>query len=366
MQKKRVLIIDFNGTSPTYTHYFALGLVSSGMDVEILGFKNPSYLNDFDTLNRYIGINIYNKHINYALNWLYLMLISRKYNVLHFQWLPLMNFTSLELFLIKSLKFLNMNVFYTIHNFFPHDCDDSRIQKRYLKLYKSIDNLVVHTNSTYNKLYEYGVVKKEKNIVLINHGYFYSEFYEVYKSNNNDINFLMLGRISPYKGYHDAFILLNRLIELGFKAKLNILGKCDDPIFFESLKEEVKFFNLDNVVQIENKFVECRELILKYNKSTFSLMPYCEIEQSGVLFTSIGLRVPVLGYDVGGLGDEIQNGKNGYLVNYGDVEELSKVVLSAIKEHALMVNYINSSVKKDLWHQNGHILKEYYFKENTK
>lgn len=364
-KKQKILVIDFNGTSPTYTHYFTLGLASSGMEVEILGFKNPSYLNDFNKLSTYIGINIGNKHINYILNWIYLIFIARKYAVLHFQWFPLMAFNSFELILIKYLKLTNNNLFYTIHNFFPHNCQDEKIKNRYLSLYRLIDNLIVHTSSTYAKLEKYGILSNDKNVILINHGYFYSEFYESNKKNQNGINFLMLGRISEYKGYRDAFILVKKMTQLGMNVKLHIQGKCDDHAYFNDLKEDVRRYELDEMVILENKFIECEDLIQKYNESTFCLMPYREIEQSGVLFTSIGLRVPVIGYEVGGLRDEIHDGKNGYLVNIGNVDELYSATILALKGHVEMVDYINSSVKKNLWRQNGEILKKHYFREYT-
>ena len=52
-----------------------------------------------------------------------------------------MNKTSLELYLFKVLQKINPNVFYTVHNFYPHDSNDPKVQKRYLKLYKIINKL---------------------------------------------------------------------------------------------------------------------------------------------------------------------------------------------------------------------------------
>ena len=41
---KKILVIDFNGTSALYTHYFSKGLVDGNNEVKILGKKTPSFL----------------------------------------------------------------------------------------------------------------------------------------------------------------------------------------------------------------------------------------------------------------------------------------------------------------------------------
>ena len=50
---KKILVIDFNGTSALYTHYFSKGLVEGNDEVKIINKKKPSFLDVFEDLNEY-------------------------------------------------------------------------------------------------------------------------------------------------------------------------------------------------------------------------------------------------------------------------------------------------------------------------
>ena len=101
---KKILVIDFNGTSALYTHYFSKGLVEGNDEVKILGKKKPSFLDVFEDLNEYLGFNFGFKFLDYVLNWFWLLFNYQKFDTIVIQWLQLLKYTSVE---IKLLNYLN-------------------------------------------------------------------------------------------------------------------------------------------------------------------------------------------------------------------------------------------------------------------
>lgn len=351
-----VLVVDLNGTAPTYTYYFAKGLKAGNIDVAILGHKNQEYLKVHPDKLHYIGFQRFPKAINYVFNWLLLFAIAKKYKAIHFQWLPFLNKSSIELYLIKMLKCLNSNLFLTVHNFYPHDSQDPKIQGRYLKIYKIIKHLVVHTDKTAELILKH---TGRKDVIFINHGYFYKEFLNGNVGFHRDDVISMLGFIRPYKGVEDAIKVVASLKSKNRKLKLLVAGKCDEK-YFQELKLLIDNLQVSSEVVLHNGFLSTIELIETYKKSKISLLPYKKIDQSGVLMTSLGLSVPVVGYDVGGLKEVVKNGRNGYLVGKNDLHALERAIEFCLEHHSEITSNILYDLKKDLWNENVHVLQKVY------
>lgn len=356
LNMKKILIVDFNGTAPIYTHYFSQGLSKSNWDVKILGHKNSEHLNFSSTLTPYIGTQIFGKSINYLINWIYLLKICKKYDIINIQWFQMLNKTGLELYLIRILKFLNPNIYYTVHNIYPHNCINKKLLKRYNRLYQIIDNFLIHTQKSKKQIQD--IVNTKKKYVNINHGYFYNEFSED-KKEFSQIKLLMIGYISKYKGITDAIKVVSILKKDNYNVILSIKGLCNnDKDYLNEIHELITELDLEENVLIENKFITTTELVHAYQSATFSIMPYKKIEQSGVLFTSLGLGTPVVAYDIGGLSDIIISGRNGYLARQNDIDDLSKGIINCLNNYEMIKTNLSKGSKNNLWVLNGPILNE--------
>ncbi|MBU2900550.1 glycosyltransferase family 4 protein [Maribacter dokdonensis] len=352
---KRVLIVDFNGTAPTYNYYFVKGLLHEGLDVKVLGKENDTFTAIHEEKIKYIGINSGLKFLDYIMNWIMLFFLAKQYDVIHFQWLPMLKFTSIELSLLKMLRKTNKNIFYTVHNFFPHNSINERVNQRYIALYKLIDNLVVHADATTLKIKEQ---VNDKEIIKIEHGYFYAEFRNNTKK-TKQYDLAMLGNILPYKGVEDAIEAIALMPENNLK--LLIAGKCT-PEYEASLRKLIADKALENQVFLEIGFLSVQQLIDYYAVSTLSIMPYKEIEQSGVLYTSLGLKIPIIGYKSGGISETVINNQNGYLVEKNNIAALSKAIEIGLMNRQKWCDYIEEFNIEDLWCKNARILKESYFR----
>ncbi|WP_339725376.1 glycosyltransferase [Maribacter stanieri] len=352
---KRVLIVDFNGTAPTYNYYFVKGLLDEGLDVTVLGKEDKIFTDIHLEKIKHVGLVSGIKLLDYILNWMMLFFLAKKYDVIHFQWLPMLKFTSIELSFLKRLKSINRNIFYTVHNFYPHNSISEKVNRRYIELYKLIDNLVVHADATTVKIKEQ---IEGKEAIKIEHGYFYAEFrHNIEKSKEYDL--AMLGNILPYKGVEDAIEAIALMPEN--KVKLLIAGKC--TLEYEaSLRKLIADKSLKNQVFLEIGFLSVQQLIDYYGVSELSIMPYKEIEQSGVLYTSLGLKVPIVGYKSGGISETVINNCNGYLVEKNNIVALSKAIEKGLENSKKWSNYIMEYNAQDLWRKNAVILKESYLR----
>lgn len=361
----KTLVVDFNGYSPTYTHYFSKAIKDNDIEVDIIGHLNESDLNIFNELNNYIGIQTKYKLWNYFVNWILLFSIAKNYDVIHFQWLPFLKYSSIDLILIKLLKKKTNNIYYTVHNFTPHNCHDKTIIKRYHKLYQLIDNLIVHTSNTEDKIK--ALIKEQaqsKNIIKIFHGLFYSNFKLNKKDQNSqNCNLLMAGMISEYKGFEDALEVVSMLNKkTGIHYNLTIEGK-GTKIYINKLKKIINDLNLNKSVHLQEGYVHVKRMIHLYNESDITLMPYKQIEQSGVALTSLGLGTPIIAYNVGGLSDIINNNINGYLIEPGNKEVFATKVAWAFENRKLLnLNIINDEKSLNLWQETGMIMKIEYEK----
>lgn len=345
---KKILVVDFNGTTPVYTYYFAKSLKSKNTMVDILGHKNREELNYFDEKLNYLELNLKNKGINYFVYWIYIFFLAKKYDILIIEWLPCLKFFSFEITLMKILKKINKNLYYTVHNFFPHNNVDKKIENRYLKLYKCIPNLLVHTFETKDKLEKYNIKNK---IIKINHGVFYSDIRITEKKDLKMIG--MIGTISEYKGVEDAIRMLSYLPDKNYY--LYVAGKGKEE-YINSLNRKAENLGIKNRVIIENRYLTLEEIVKLTKKSSVILMPYKNIEQSGVALTSIGLGTPIIGYNIGGLKDLIIDGYNGFLVEKDDYKKMSKKLELIIEDYQVFQENTLESSKKLSWKENLNIL----------
>lgn len=137
------------------------------------------------------------------------------------------------------------------------------------------------------------------------------------------IDILYAGRLNKYKGLH---ILINAFKELEQKnIHLHIVGEGEDM-------EEFKKIAGSNSNIIFYGFVPERGLVELYKRANVVVVPSIWYEVFGVvIIESFKYGTPVIGSNIGGIPELIENGYNGYLFEAGDVAELKKVLENLIE-----------------------------------
>ena len=84
----------------------------------------------------------------------YLIVISvvivKHPDILHFQWLPFLEFCGVERYVLKIMKILSPNTSFvlTVHNLYPHNISNTQkksYEKRFMTVSKYLDSFIVHT-----------------------------------------------------------------------------------------------------------------------------------------------------------------------------------------------------------------------------
>ena len=148
---------------------------------------------------------------------------------------------------------------------------------------------------------------------------------EDYSFNQNENGPLgWAGRIAPEKGLEDAVKVANDLGE-----KLLVWGLIEDKGYASKIensfsKEIIEWKGFLPTNKFQEQLGRCRALINtpKWNEA-----------YGNVIVEAMACGVPVIAYDIGGPGELIENGFNGFLVKPNDIEALIKAtkLISEIK-----------------------------------
>ena len=175
---------------------------------------------------------------------------------------------------------------------------------------------------------------------------------------------VMLGMIFPYKGFEDAIEIVHKIRAKGLDFRLHIEG-AGSKEYIEKLRRLIAKLELNDSVTIQEGYVHIERLIGLYNLAFVTLMPYKRIEQSGVAFTSLGLKVPVVSYGVGGIKEVIKDKINGRIVPLNDIETFYDAILWTSHNRELLHSNLSQKYYSDYWDQNARILlSEYFTSEN--
>jgi glycosyltransferase involved in cell wall biosynthesis len=133
---------------------------------------------------------------------------------------------------------------------------------------------------------------------------------------------LCFGLVRPYKGI-DVLLEAWRGIE---RAELWIVGaaRMDTAALHAAAPSGVRFVE---------RFVSEGEAAALFRRADLAVLPYREIDQSGVLFTALGFGVPLVLSDVGGFPDVARAGA-AVLVPPGDAKGLHDALASLLDDPA--------------------------------
>lgn len=285
----RISVVDPAAYTPPYDRALCAALAQEGLEVELLTrpFRHGETPASTETYT--VRDDVFGAPRVHPRN---MLRLGRRAHgdVLHFQWLPLQE---LDRFLLPRGR----PTVLTAHDVLPRE--PRRFQHAaQRRLYDRMDAVVAHTEHSRERLAALGV--PEGNLHVIPHGAFHSlaslrpqrpaELPEPSRPVA-----LFFGLLRPYKGLD---VLLDAWRGLEADAELWIVG---------APRMEVP--PLPAGVRIVPRFVTEAEAAWCFRSADLVVLPYREIEGSGVLFTALGLGKATLTSDVGGfseLGDAVR------------------------------------------------------------
>ena len=257
---------------------------------------------------------------------------KEKTDIVHLQWLPFLEFCSLERWIIKLLKRLcpEIKVILTIHNVYPHN--SSEIQKRkyknrILKIIPMIDAFIVHNNTSKRDIcYEFGI--KEDSVFVIHHGIFVPDKLPLRKRDDNKIRLLLFGQQSLYKGT-DILINAVELLPLSLRSQIefHIIGDTDSNLY----KQYVDKTKTLPIVWT-NQFVSDDVLYQELQNTDLIIYPYRAIAQSGALLLGLYFKKPVIISDLPAFRETLgKDYPEEFVCEVGDAQSLADTISKAVQ-----------------------------------
>jgi glycosyltransferase involved in cell wall biosynthesis len=254
--------------------------------------------------------------------------------VIHFQWLPL---PVLDRLFLPSLSRIAPLVL-TLHNTnFSRFGVGTRLQQETgiraaLKHFRAV---IVHSNFSKQKIVERNWMLPE-NVHVVPHGpldYYRGLPDQSKPAPPQENEVLCFGNIEPYKGVDlllRAFAALPP--ELLKQSRLRIAGRPGRGT--SELQALSLTLGIQNRVTWQLGFVAEKEVAGLFRSATLAVLPYREIDQSGVLMTAIAFDKPIIATRVGGIPETIEDQVHGLLVEPGNVPQLTDALCSLLNSAA--------------------------------
>ena len=140
------------------------------------------------------------------------------------------------------------------------------------------------------------------------------------QSSTHSGKFLCFGRIRKYKGLDK----LEEIIKQTPTVSYQIVGEPDAES--RAIVEALKRYQ--NVEMVDRE-VSDQQMIACFHEADWIVLPYASATQSGVIADAYRLSRPVIAFDVGAIGEQIENGVTGFLIEAGNVGAFAAAVKKA-------------------------------------
>lgn len=350
--KKLVWLINYTGKKgggPLDAISMTRGLINNGEKVVAVISSGVENINEWKKLNllKLVIIDTYMNKLELLTNSLFFSMrqgkqISKKLENIHIDivYCPMVTFwtESINRLFSKAVKIE------VLHDPIPHSGEKGIISLSVERQIKRADIIVVHSEKFIDYV-EKKYMKKTISFPLGRH----SEYSKIEKRDkgfdyeSGKISFLFFGTLSKYKG-------LNILAEAYKKVEdcmgkdacaLYIVGAGDFTEYEDSYKE------ISNCVII-NEWIPDEEVESYFQGNNLvCVCPYIDGTQSGAVMLALEYQIPVIATDVGGISEQIVNGKTGIIISPNNVDELSDAMIMLAKNESMRERMMNNQ-KKDL------------------
>ncbi len=256
----------------------------------------------------------------------------RRPDVIHFQWVVVPPLDTLAIWVLRFFA----PVVLTVHDSVPYNGERmSRLQTWGFELpIRLSDRVIVHTRAGHEALRARGIA--EEKLAIIPHGPLSLPMPparpRITRGGEDDrYTFVVFGEIKPYKGCDVLVEALGLLPTLILKqARVVIAGR--PRMDLAPLRERIAALGLRSVVQIRAARLSEDEMVDLFGEADCFLMPYRQIDASGVYFLVKSLGKWLIASRVGIFAEDLQEGAQGFLVAPGSAEPLALAMARAIVE----------------------------------
>ena len=150
------------------------------------------------------------------------------------------------------------------------------------------------------------------------------------------INISIVGQVSQGKGQDQAIKACKILKDKGYNIFLNIIGEVDYDYLETSTPGYKEFEWLILHGQVDN---------VKELRRSMDIELVCSKSEAfgRVTIEAMLAGIPVIASNTGGTIELIEHKQNGLLYNYGDVQQLSEMILTLVNDEQLKVKLVENA-----------------------
>lgn len=165
------------------------------------------------------------------------------------------------------------------------------------------------------------------------------KFYEL----TNNYNLLFVGRLERIKGVEFLIQAASSIVKAFPQTTLTIVGDGREKTYLLNLTKKLQ---LEKHVQFLG-WIGNKELDAYYKKASIIVVPTVSSEAFGlVILEAMRVGRPVIGTNVGGIPEIIDDGVNGYLVEPENPEQIAEKVMKLFSEEKLLKELGRNARKK--------------------
>ena len=205
---------------------------------------------------------------------------------------------------------------------------------------KKTDLLLSNSKYTEEKTLKIQLIKNHKIApVCIDTDFFKVEEHAI--KAGEEIKFLFVGRLIPLKGADVLLRAFKKLIDGGLSAHLSIIGEGPE---YESLLQMSTNLGIENLVEFTGYQARNRlpEIYKSHDVLVAPSIETADNETEGLGLTLIEAQscgLPVIGSNIGGIPDLINDGQNGFLFEEGNENELFVKMKNLAQDETLRIEF---------------------------
>ncbi len=310
-----------------------LGRAQRPGERQSIDYLRPCFPDPLATLDYASKLRKTAKAFLYPLGWVSaLRLMGPPGSVLNIQWMPFPTFDLVALSRLRSRH----PILYTAHDTMLGNAAADVSSTAALLRRLDPDLVILHTEQGISRLLRSGF--NEKKLYLVPHPPLslpQKKSTDALPAKSDDVlQIAMIGEVKSYKGYDTAFKALAALPDrIAQRIRLRIAGR---PFFdVEQLRNDILPPERRQMVRFELRYLTEDEFAGALDESTCILLPYREIEASGVLYTALARAQLIIASDVGAFGEILPHE---LLIPVGDHVALEKKLTSLVEDSAKWAN----------------------------
>ncbi|WP_243103951.1 glycosyltransferase family 4 protein [Clostridium sp. JN-1] len=269
------------------------------------------------------------------------------YTMIH-PWIPIINFLT-----------HGIPKVYTAHDIKMHKGEENLILSMTNKVgIKNSKRVIVLSKVFKNDLTKFGINKDK--IDVIPHAKF-SHYIKVNKGKKSDFSktILFFGRIHEYKGIRVLLKAFKIIKTMDDGAKLLIVGNGNMTPYEQLIKNSKDVF-------VVNRWIKDDEVGDFFSKADIVVLPYIDASQSGIIPIAYTFSIPVVASRIGGIPEQVDDGKTGILVEPRNEVELADACVKLLKNKQLLSemgkNAYNKCLNEMSWDYSSKLLYESFKK----